>query len=139
MRTKNNWKQSMAASLLITISLILTFVAVSLAVINVTDTGLEAFVKIFGTLWPLFSAILFVVSFLALFFFRFPMQFLFICLLLASFVFIFSSFNGNDSSLFVRNYIDSIFNIGYLATGVTISALLLAILAVGRSNPDEEE
>jgi hypothetical protein len=136
MRKRYDWVQSIIAALLISISIILTFVTISLIVIYTTGADLIAFSLIFDRLWPLFTAILFAVFFLVLFFFRYPLQFFYVGLGLSAFVFIFSSFKGNDISTCVKSYIDSIFFIDYLSAGATLAALLLAVLTIFKRIPD---
>ena len=138
MRKRYDWAQSIVAALLISISTILTFVTIALIVIHTTGADLNAFGQIFDRLWPLFTAILFAVFFFVLFFFRYPLQIIYVGLFLAAFVFIFSSFKGNDISTYVKNYIDSIFFIDYLSAGATLAALLLAILTIFRRIPDTD-
>lgn len=92
--------------------------------------------EIFRAFWILFLCVIALVAILMLLMVRLPRGAPVTLLLVAGFLFILSSWRGNEIAEAIRGFIDNTFDISLLAGGITVMGLALAIAKISRKEQD---
>ena len=97
---------------------------------------------VFRAQWIIFVIVIAIVAIPCIFILsrsRYGKGFLVISLLVIGFVFIVSSWLGNEISEVIRGFIKGNFEVGLLASGITIMALALAVATAREKDKEKEE
>jgi len=105
--------------------------------LNNWDWGL--FTPIFQRLWPLFLIILGVVCIYLIIYTKYTIQTLSTGIGLMALIFLIAAYKDQPTSVTIKNYIDSHFDVNYLAASITLIAFLLSIVALNRTRKKDEE
>lgn len=92
--------------------------------------------NIFRAFWILFVTVIALVAILMLLIARLPRGAPVTALLVIAFMFILSSWQGNEIAEELREWISGTFDIGLLTGGITVMALALAIATISRKERD---
>ena len=92
--------------------------------------------EIFRTFWILFVSVIGLVAILMLLIAKLPRGAPVTALLIIAFVFIISSWKGNDIAVAVKEFIEGTFETNLLLGGITIMGLALAIATIKRRGQD---
>ena len=92
--------------------------------------------EVFRAFWILFVSVIVLVAVLMLLMARLPKGAPVTALLVIAFVFIVSSWKGNEIAETMREFISNTFDISLLVGGITVMALALAIATVGKKERD---
>lgn len=132
---KNNvsWAKALIAGLWAILFMLLATVVTAVMSVWVNNWDWNLFPQVYENLWLTFAIIGGFSFILVIVLYKFPVQTISFILSVIALLLIVSSLKNSAISEAIRNYIDSYFEIDYIATGVILVAFLLGFIAIYRT------
>jgi len=132
MSKKPLWKIVLWAILTPVVAVVLTV----LIVVAMGEFRWHLFPEVFRAFWILFVCVIALVAILMLLMARLPRGAPVTALLVIAFIFLLSSWRGNEIAEEIRGFINDTFDISLLVGGITIMGVALAIATIHRKEQD---